>query len=370
MVLRAAQALAWRLRRLALEPAAGTGVFDVVRRVVALRGWPLDLADLAITVRQAQPNPGGLESALDSKEVIRSYAFRGGSYVFTADIAAVLLSVRTLTRVWETSRWQRQGGFALEDWEPLRDAVREGLGEGPMTREEIAIHLGRIPGLRHLCPAAAGAGADSLYKPLHWWGDICFGPVREGRTTFRLLGADVNSSRPRREDVDDAGRRAVLFYLGSYGAATKDNLLYWLTEGLGAPRRRLLGWVADLADEVSEVTVDGASAYVLTTDLEELSASEPTDVVRLLPGFDPWVMGPGTADARIITPARRSLASRGANLVIRGGVVTGTWRVKGHEVTVSWFDEAGPASAVALQSEVRRLAAVRGQELTLTLMTA
>lgn len=360
--------LAWRLRRHALEPAAGTAVDDVARRVVALRGWPADLADLAICIRQAQPQPGALARALEDGDVIRSYALRGGSYVFTHEVAAVLLSVRTATRVWETRRWQRQGDFALDDWEPLRGAVREALSGGPMTREEIGACLRRIPALRHLAAGAAGTGADSLYKPLHWWGDICFGPARDGQATFRLLSGDPRW--PGLPDVDEAGRRAITLYLGAYGPATIDNLVYWLTEGLGAPRRRLLGWLAELGDDVTEVTVDGVDAYALTADLDQLSAAEPSEAVRLLPGFDPWVMGPGTADARVLAPERRALASRGANLVIWRGVVAGTWRIRRPDVTVSWFDEAGPAPVSALGEEVRRLAGIRAQELDLTLESA
>lgn len=115
MALDAARALAWRLRRQALDPAAATTATDVARRVVALRGWPTDAADLAVCVRQATPDSGDLERALEAGELIRSYAFRGGSYAFTPDIAALVLSVRTATRVWETRRWQQQGGFALDD---------------------------------------------------------------------------------------------------------------------------------------------------------------------------------------------------------------------------------------------------------------
>lgn len=349
-------------------PASGTTVTDVAERVVALRGWPADSADLAIAIRQADPAPGALDRALGTGEVIRSYAFRGGSYVFTSEIAAVLLCLRTVTRVWETARWQQQGGFALDDWQPLREAVCEALETGPMTRDEIAAHLGGIPHLKNLINAAGGAGSDSLYKPLHWSGDICFGPSREGKTTFRKLSGDPRW--PGIADVDDAGRRAVLLYLGSYGPATTKNLHYWLTEGLGVPRRRLLGWVADLGEQVSEVSVGGTPAYARNEDLEELSEAEPSDVVRLLPAFDPWVMGPGTADTDIIAAARRALASRGANLVIRGGVVAGTWRAQSREAIVSWFDEAGPPPEAALGVEVRRLADIQDRELELTVTTA
>lgn len=127
----AAQALSWRLRRHALDPVSGTGVADVLDRVITLRAWPADAAELACAVRQQQPAPGALQRTLDEGQVIRSYAFRGGSYVFGHGTAAVLLACRRTTRVWETPRFQQQAGFTLTDWQPLRDAVRDILAEGP-----------------------------------------------------------------------------------------------------------------------------------------------------------------------------------------------------------------------------------------------
>lgn len=327
---------------------------DVVQRVLALRAWPAAIADLAVVVRQARPQPGALGEAVDAGDLLRSYAFRGGSYVFGYDVGSALLAVRTTSGAWRSGRWQRQGHFALDDWEPFRDALRSALAAGPLTRREIAAHLQRSPDLRHLAEAATGIGADSLYKPLHWWGDIAFGPDRDGQATFRSLADDPRW--PGLPDIDDAGRRAFVWYLGAYGPATTDNLAYWFTEGLSVPRTVQRRWLAELGDAVAEVAVDGVPAHALATDLEAIAAAEPSEAVRLLPAYDPWVMGPGTNDARVVAPHRRAAASHGSPLVIRGGVVAGTWRSAGGVLSVSWFEEEGPAPVADLATEVERLA--------------
>jgi hypothetical protein len=92
--------------------------------------------------------------------------------------------------------------------------------------------------------------------------------------------------------------------------------------------------------------------------------------VRLLPGYDQWVLGPGTADAHVVPPARRTLVSRGANIVIAGGVVSGTWSVTGDQVVAAWFAEAGPPAREALAEEVARLAAILDRPLHSTVQTA
>ncbi|MFT4217745.1 MAG: crosslink repair DNA glycosylase YcaQ family protein [Micropruina sp.] len=358
------RALAWRLRRHGLDPASGTDATDVAERVLAVRGWPDRTADLAFGVRLAEPVPDVVPRAVEVGELIRSYAFRGGSYVFAPEIGAVLLAVRTVTAIWRTDRWQRQGDIVVDDWEPVRDAIRTALADGPLTRDEIAEHLRRSPTLRRLADAAAtGAGADTLYKPLHWWGDICFGPARGRQATFRLLRGDPHW--PGLPDVEDAGRRAIVHYLHAYGPATEANLQYWLSEGLGVPTRRLAGWLAELADVVTAVSMDGLPCLALTADLDEMAATEPSDAVVLLPGYDPWMLGPGTADPLIVTPARRALITNGGNAIIRDGQVCGTWRPHAHTVMVSWFAEAGPAPSHRLADGVRRLGAVVWNELQL-----
>ncbi|MGC3020348.1 DNA glycosylase AlkZ-like family protein [Brevibacterium sp. FAM 24630] len=357
--------LAWRASCQALDAVENLDASDIVRRVVAMRGWPSNLAEMTVAVRQTRAEAGALGEALAEGRVIRSYAFRGGSYVFTHEIGALLLSIRTITRVWETRRWQQQGGFALDDWEPLREEVCAVLASGPKTRDEISAYLARIPSLNHLTVGASGAGADSLYKPLHWWGDICFGPTRDGQTTFRLLAGDPRWPGPL--DVDEAGRRAIMLYLGAYGPAHFDNLVYWFTEGLGVPRRRLSKWLDDLDGEVEQVTVGSRLCCVPAAALDALRTAEPLDTVRLLPGFDPWVMGPGTADSDIISSGRRALASRGNNLVTWRGGVAGTWRTRGAVAEISWFSEAGPPPTPAIDTEVERLGRIQRRELSPTL---
>jgi hypothetical protein len=135
----------------------------------------------------------------------------------------------------------------------------------------------------------------------------------------------------------------------------------WLGEGLGAGRKRIRSWIAGLGDRLAEVDVDGAPAYVLREDLDDLAGTPATGAVRLLPGYDQWVLGPGTADTHVVPPARRPLVSRQANLVVAGGVFSGTWSATGDELVVSWFAEAGPPPRDALADEVARLATILGR---------
>jgi hypothetical protein len=133
---------------------------------------------------------------------------------------------------------------------------------------------------------------------------------------------------------------------------------YWLGASLGAGRKRIQSWIAAFGERLAAVEIDGDSAYVLREDLEDLATTLASNAVRLLPGHDQWVLGPGTADAHVVPPARRKLVSRQANIVIAGGVVSGTWVLSNDEVVVAWFVEAGQPARDALTEEVARLATI------------
>jgi hypothetical protein len=186
--------------------------------------------------------------------------------------------------------------------------------------------------------------------------------------TFQRL--DENPRWAGVPELDDAGMRAVETYLRAYGPATPDHLDYWLAKGLSAGRKRIEGWLARLGERLVEVEVDGQPNYVFREDLDDLAATPPSKAVRLLPVYDQWVLGPGTADPHVVPPAHRSLVSRGANIVVVGGVVSGTWSLDEDELEIAWFAGAGSPSKAALDAEIDRLAGILDRSLRVAVKAA
>jgi hypothetical protein len=355
-----AQALAWRLRRQLLDPVGTESVAGVVRRLGAVPAQPDASAELAIRTRRQRSRSGEVARALAEGRIIKTFAFRGATHLLTPEDGGAYLALRAASRMWELPSWQSFYGLTPADWPALRAAVRDALADGPITRDELAAAITARPTFRHLGFAFAD-GAVTLLKPLAWLGDMSFGPPKEGQASFQRL--DGNPRWAGIPDLDEAGTRAVEAYFRTYGPATPDHVRYWLGEGLGAGRKRIRSWIAGLGDRLAEVDVDGEPAYVLREDLEDLVATPATGAVRLLPGYDQWVLGPGTADAHVVPPARRRLVSRQANLVVAGGVVSGTWSLTDDQVVTTWFAEAGPPPQAALTDEVARLGTIVGRPL-------
>jgi len=343
-----------------LDPVGTESVAGVVRRLGAVPAQPDPAAELAVRARRKRSRPGEVARALAEGLIIKTFAFRGATYLMTAEDAGSYLALRSANRTWERPGWQSHFELTPSDWPVLRDTVREALADGPLTRDELGTAVTARPKFRHLGFAFSGQSFTFL-KPLAWHGVMSFGPPREGRVTFQSL--DSNPRWAGVPELDEAGMRAVEAYFRAYGPATANHLHYWLGAGLGAGRRRIDSWIAGFGDRLAPVDVNGESTYVLREHLEELASTTATTTTRLLPAFDQWVNGPGTADPHVVPTARRTLVTRGANIVIAGGVVSGTWSLKDDHLVVAWFAEATPPAREELEAEVSRLATILGRPL-------
>jgi hypothetical protein len=357
------QALAWRLERHLLDPVGSQSVADVVRRLGAVLSMDESLAELAVRTRRTTSRPGDLARALVDGTVVKAYAFRGSMHYLAPEDGGIYLALRSAGRHWELPSWFEYYRLAPTDWPAFRAAVREALGDGPLTVAELGEVLTRHRAYRHLKPVFE-EGAGTLIKPLTWQGDMSFGPSREGRHTFQRL--DSNPRWGGIPELEDAGPRAIVAYLRTYGPATLDHVHYWLGEGLSAGRKRLNSWIAGLGDRLVAVDVDGTVAYVVREDVDSLLAAGPSEAVRFLPGHDQWVIGPGTKDVHVTPSSRRDLMTRKANPLVVGGVVSGTWARKDDELTVTWLDRQRPPEQ-AIEQEASRLAGILGTDLRLEL---
>lgn len=366
MAISSDRALGWRLGRHHLRAGAGS-VPEVVRRLGAVPAWSGD-PELAVGRRLRRPAPGAVAAALAAGELIKTYAFRGGTYLLAAEDAGTYMAVRGANRQWELPSWQQHYELRPEDWPALRAAVRDAVADGPVTQAELADAVAAVRRFRHLRAGLANR-SHTLLKPFAWQGDLCFGPDRDGQATFASPAANPRWTGV--SDVDDAGPRAIAGYLAGYGPATPANLRHWLVDGLSAGRRRVDGWLAGMGDAVAEVHVDGEPLLHLREHLDALAGTEPAPAeVTLLPGFDQWVFGPGTADRRVVPAALRSAVTRGANPVLLAGVVAGWWKADRRTLAVTWSAGAARVPAAALDAEAARLAGLLGRELDLAVTTA
>jgi len=365
------RALAWRMRRQLVEPIGTLPVAGVVRRLCGVQTQVASTAELAVRVRRQTSRRGEVARALSDGRLIKTWAMRGTLHLLTPEDAGAFLSLIAAGRSWETPAWERYFGMTSRHWDLLRPVVRDALDGTVLTREELIAAITRHRGLGHVGDALR-SGWGTLLKPLAWQGDLCFGPSRGNRVTF-TRPESASARWGGVPDPDDAARSAIVGYFGAYAPATIDSFHNWLSRGR-VSRKQLRAWFSAVADRLVEVDVGGERSYVLERDVDELAAARPTKAVRLLPGFDQYVLGPGTDDVHVVPAKRRRAVSMQAGwispIVVASGVVRGTWKLEGDEVSVAWFRESGAAPRHSLRAEVARLSAILARELRLKIALA
>lgn len=363
------QALAWRMERQLLDPVGTLAVPAVVRRLCGVQAQVASSAELAIRVRRRSSRRGEVARALSEGRLIKTWAMRGTLHLLTPEEGGAFLSLLAAGRSWERPSWQKYFGLTPALMALFREAARDALGDRALSRDELIAAVSERRKLAHIADELR-SGWGTLLKPLAWQGDLCFGPSRGNRVTF--MRPEAASARwAGVPDPDDAAPIAATAYLTAYGPTTARSFGRWLASGR-TPQRKLNEWFHSLGDRLTEVDVDGERAYVLAKDLDALAATRPTAAVRLLPGFDQYVLGPRTEDPHVIPAKRRwsvSLQSGWiAPVVVAGGVVAGTWTVDAGIARIAWFRETGRPPRRALDAEVERISALLDRDLDATVV--
>jgi Winged helix DNA-binding domain len=321
-------------------------------------------AELAIRLRRQTSRPGEVARALAEGRLIKTWAMRGALHLLTPEEGGALLAIMAAGRSWERPAWTRYFGMTPERIERLRVAAREALDGKVLTRDELVDAVTRQPGLADIGEALRSSWG-TVFKPLAWQGDLCFGPSQGNRTTFMLPSA-ASTRWAGLPDPEDAAPIAIRAYFGAFGPASIDTFGFWMAGGWFG-KRRLRVLFGAVGDRLAQVEVDGEPLYMLSEHLDELASTKPTETVRLLGGFDQYVLGPGTADHHVVPAGRRSVVSRQAGwispVVVAGGVVSGTWDLDGGELRIGWFTEAGAPPRRALEAEVARLSTILDRDL-------
>ncbi|MEV7692505.1 crosslink repair DNA glycosylase YcaQ family protein [Microbacterium sp. NPDC089189] len=331
------RALAWRADQQFLTAPARTAA-EVVGRLISVPANSGD-PELSVSIRLAAADRDAVATALASRELIAAYAFGGAVHLMTPAGAADVLALRGASRQWERRTWQTFYELAPERWDELRTVVADALSAGPLTQSELAAAVAARSGFAHLREHFSHP-SQTILKPLAWQGVMSFGPRRDGTTTFQSLA--LQPGWPGLPEVDEAGPRMMAAYLTAYGPASRAQIHRWFTEGLSVPRRRVDAWLASLGSTITQIDVDDASVSALTATVPAVRAHEASDDAHLLPGYDRWVFGPGTAEETIVPAAHRTVVSRGANVAVVGGRVRGTWRMEDGAANVAWFDPTRP----------------------------
>ncbi|MGW5684855.1 winged helix DNA-binding domain-containing protein [Nonomuraea sp. NPDC003754] len=356
------QVLSWRLRRQFVAAADGPGAVEIARRLCGLQNQVASSTRQAVAVRSATPDPGQLDRALwQDRTLVKTWIMRGTLHLVPAEDLPDYCAALSTLRFWEKGSWQRGHGVTAAETEAIIDAVPRVLGGAPLTRDELVEAVVDRTGDDHLREALT-SGWGVLLKPLARLGELCYGPPREGRVTFTAPRAWLPSWPAALPPFEEAGVRLARAFLAAHGPASPEAFDTWLFGGV-ARKGVLKGWFRDLAPELTEVDVEGTPLLALTEHLDDLAATEPSQAVHLLPGFDQYILGAPRSLEPLIPAGVKSKVSRAAGwispVVIYQGRVAGVWESKDGEPVLELFE---PVPEQPLAAAVARLRAATAQD--------
>ncbi|MEU5882100.1 winged helix DNA-binding domain-containing protein [Spirillospora sp. NPDC047279] len=349
------QVLAWRMRRQLLEAPEALDAVEITRRLAGVQAQVASSAELAVALRHPAPAFGAVPAALwDERTLVKTWAMRGTLHLLPADEAGAYLALCATIRSWEKPSWAKAFGADPVDLETIAAAAADALAGGAaLTREELGAAIVEATGSTHLAELL-GSGWGTLLKPLAWWGVLCYGPSQGTRVTFASPERAIPGWKGL-PAVEDAARTAVRAFLSAHGPATPDGFDNWLMRK-ASRKRDVRAWF-EAAGELATVDVEGSEMYVLPEHLDELLGTGPTRSVRLLGGFDQYVLGAGTGSTYLVPAEHRSKVSRTAGwispVVLYEGRVAGVWEPgSGGGLTVTPWEDI---PATPLEAEIARL---------------
>lgn len=162
-------------------------------------------------------------------------------------------------------------------------------------------------------------------------------------------------------------RQITRRFLAAYGPATRDDYArWWATSPASALRR-----IKELGDAVAQVEVEGAPGWMLAEHVDEAANAASPKSVRLLPAFDPYVIG-STRHAPSLLPGPfkdRVHRPQGwvSPVLLVDGRMDGIWRHerKGSrlDVKIETFVKLPTWARRAAEDEAQRLAQFLGGKL-------
>jgi hypothetical protein len=362
------QVRAWRLRRQHLDVRAGAGeALAVASRLCGLHAQVLSSAELTLWARVDGLEPGAVERMLwADRTLVKQWAMRGTLHLLpTAELGLWHAALGTYDHFRRPS-WSKAFGITQEELEVVIAAADAVLDDRLLTRTELADALAAHLGRPALAEALAGSWG-SVLKPLAFAGKLCFGPGegRNVRFTHPRTWAGATTGPDGPAALVEVAHR----FVSAYGPATREDFARWWATTPARAGRLLAG-----RQDALEVDVEGTPMWMTAAGAAEAGALAPPAGVRLLPGFDQYVIGSTAHAERVIAGPHRSRVHRPQGWVspvlLVGGRVEGVWR---HErrgrrlrVTVEPFGRMGREVRAEAEEEVGGLATFLGGDLDLS----
>lgn len=274
-------------------------VTSAVRHLTAVQAQEFDDACRAVA-RRVEGWPAAAEVAREAAEgaIVRHHVLRPTWHFVLAEDLDWMLDL-TAERVHAKARPQRRAHGIADDVDRLVGLVGEVLAaaDEPLTRKEIGAALAA----RGVSLTSGALGHVTLAAELD---KVAVTAARRGSwDTYVPYRSRIPESAAI--DRDEAVARLAARYLGSHAPATAEDFAWW-----------------------SGLTLTDARRGIAAADAVESPRGSATGTAMLLSLFDEYVIAYTDREIYAAPTQRGTLDVWGGDLVLVGGVVVGTWRLR------------------------------------------
>jgi hypothetical protein len=356
------QVMAVRMRRQMLEQrGTAADLIPLARDLCGFHGQVLSSAELTAATRLDGLTPEDFRRALwQDRTLYKTWAMRGTLHILPSDqFTTWIAALSHLPRADESAAWRKYFGIDSASVDALIHAIEVALNNEIHSRESLATGAASIAGRPELKEKLT-SGWGAFLKPAARLGLVCFAPGEGTRVRF----THPRSWLPATAEADpDEGLRTVLRqFFHTYGPANRKDFMRWFGVIKASLADRML---RSIADETAEVTIVGEPKpyLALAADIGELQDAEPSSTVRLLPGFDQYVVNAPRGIEAILPQDRAADVYRPQGwisaVMVIGGRIAGTWshEMKPKSVQIAVTPFARPTREVkhSIEAEAGRL---------------
>ncbi len=373
----APQAAAFRLARQHLatstrQPAGsnvrpGPSIAGICRDSAGIQAQVQSSAETAIWTRRRATTRDEVRRALwDTREIVKTSAMRLTLHLIPAADFDVYIAAMRPSSLGTLQRWQARVGASPADVRAMIDTVVDALDAGPLTQQYL-ISRARTKARKGVRTWLEHAWSG--VRPAVIEGRIVYGPPRGSEATFvradTWLRAPGRTATVDRADAGTARAELLWRFLSAFGPASAPDFAKWSGIKTSDARRVL----QSVSQEVTEVSVDGASGWIQSADLDALRRStlDPA-AVRLLGAFDSFLLAHATKE-HLVDAAhyKRVYRPQGwiSPVVLRGGTVAGVWFPKTDSqrlvLEVELFTRPTRALRQAIEAEAAAISVLMGR---------
>ena len=353
-----------------VEAAAACGIQD----------FPPGNGAISLFARVEGVTPESVHTAIARGRLVALWGPRGAAYLVPATDVQVFTvgaqpsddeSLRTtLTNcqpLWTAANMQ-----PLEAMDAMAAIIAKALAKGPVDKGTVCSELhGKIPA--ELEPWCRGCAVHHVPDNLFRYAVVAAGTRLAEKPDGK--GVAILERDPRPSARKPAARRRARLellrrFLRCYAPATHGDFAGLV--GIGTADARA-SW-EELAEEMTEVRLDGRKTFVLNDDLAALRSPPRAEGVRLVPAYDPFL---NQRDRATLFPDKSQakrvwLSVANPGVVLADGLPVGLWRGrkkgKALEVTFEPFGRWPGATRKEAEAEAEALVPFRGCETVKTVL--